>query len=80
MYQDPRRAGGQFTRAKNFDGFAPMGPALVRANLFDTGEEKRIVTKVNGRVFQDSPTDLIHGAAKLLSFLSQGESGGIGVR
>lgn len=72
-YQDPKRAGGQFTRCKAFDMFAPIGPFLMAASAFGSHEDKKVVTKVNGKTFQDSPLDLIHGPAKLVSFLSEGE-------
>ncbi|KAF5589475.1 fumarylacetoacetate hydrolase family [Fusarium pseudocircinatum] len=71
-YQDPKRSGGQFTRCKAFDGFAPLGPILTNKKTFGALEDKRIVTKVNGRVFQDSPCDMIHSPEVLISFLSQG--------
>ncbi|OHF00196.1 hypothetical protein CORC01_04604 [Colletotrichum orchidophilum] len=64
-YQDPKRGGNQFTRCKAFDGFAPVGPLLVNAQEFGDWSTRRIVTKVNGKVFQDSECDLIHGPAKL---------------
>ncbi|KAH6984444.1 hypothetical protein BKA56DRAFT_630870 [Ilyonectria sp. MPI-CAGE-AT-0026] len=72
MFQDPKRAGGQFTRCKAFDGFAPLGPVLTSAAAFGSLDDKRILTKVNGKVFQDSAIDLIHGPSTLISFLSQG--------
>jgi len=72
MFQDPKRAGGQFTRCKAFDGFAPLGPIMTSAETFGNTKDARILLKVNGRVFQDSPCDLIHGPAELISFLSQG--------
>ncbi|CAH0057991.1 unnamed protein product [Clonostachys solani] len=71
-YQDPKRGGQQFTRCKAFDGFAPLGPVLANAQSFGDTAGKRIVTKVNGKVFQDSYCDLINDAATLVSFLSQG--------
>ncbi|OAL52135.1 fumarylacetoacetate hydrolase family protein [Pyrenochaeta sp. DS3sAY3a] len=71
-FQDPVRSGGQFTRCKAFDGFAPLGPVLTSAKAFGSLQGKTIVTKVNGKVFQDSPINLINDPAKLISFLSQG--------
>lgn len=73
FYQDPKRAGGQFTRAKAYDGFAPLGPILTNAKTFGAVGDKRIITKVNGTVLQNSLCDLIHGPETLVSFLSQGE-------
>ncbi|KAH7136226.1 2-hydroxyhepta-2,4-diene-1,7-dioate isomerase [Dactylonectria macrodidyma] len=72
LYQDPKRSGGQFTRCKAFDGFAPLGPILTSAQAFGNLENKSIVTKVNGKVFQNSPCHLIHGPETIISFLSQG--------
>jgi 2-keto-4-pentenoate hydratase/2-oxohepta-3-ene-1,7-dioic acid hydratase in catechol pathway len=74
MFQDPRRAGGQFTRAKCFDNFAPVGPILASKEVFGGLEGKKVKTTVNGKVFQDGGLDLIHGPAKLVSFLSIGKS------
>lgn len=45
----------------------------MAASAFGSHEDKKVVTKVNGKTFQDSPLDLIHGPAKLVSFLSEGE-------
>jgi 2-keto-4-pentenoate hydratase/2-oxohepta-3-ene-1,7-dioic acid hydratase in catechol pathway len=72
-YQDPKRGGGQFTRAKAFDKFAPIGPILASAEAFGGLEDKTMRTTVNGQEFQNSALDLIHGPEKLVSFLSQGE-------
>ena len=72
MFQDPKRSGGQFTRCKAFDGFAPIGPVLISAKAFSGVQNARILVKVNGKVFQDSPCDLIHSPESLVSFLSQG--------
>uniref|UniRef100_A0A0D2Y3I2 Fumarylacetoacetase-like C-terminal domain-containing protein n=1 Tax=Fusarium oxysporum (strain Fo5176) TaxID=660025 RepID=A0A0D2Y3I2_FUSOF len=71
-YQDPKRGGGQFTRCKAYDGFAPLGPILTNAKTFGGVGDKKITTKVNGTVFQNSLCDLIHSPETLVSFLSQG--------
>lgn len=59
---------GQWTRAKGFDTFCPVGPRLVKgldpANL-------RIQARVNGQVRQDSSTaDLIFDVPALIAFIS----------
>ncbi|TVY70926.1 Uncharacterized protein Focb16_v000003 [Fusarium oxysporum f. sp. cubense] len=72
FYQDPKRGGGQFTRCKAYDGFAPLGPILTNAKTFRGVGDKKIITKVNGTVFQNSLCDLIHSPETLVSFLSQG--------
>jgi 2-keto-4-pentenoate hydratase/2-oxohepta-3-ene-1,7-dioic acid hydratase in catechol pathway len=58
----------QWTRAKGFDTFCPLGPRIVAgldpANL-------RITTRVNGHVRQDSSTaDLIFDGPALIAFVS----------
>jgi 2-keto-4-pentenoate hydratase/2-oxohepta-3-ene-1,7-dioic acid hydratase in catechol pathway len=59
----------QFTRAKGFDTFCPIGPRIV-AGLDPT--KLAIQTRVNGLVKQDSSTsDLIFGVAELVAFVSQ---------
>ncbi len=63
-----QRSDGQWTRAKGFDTFAPVGPWI------DTevdGDNLEIEAIVNGQVKQSSNTnDLIFGIAKLVSFIS----------
>jgi 2-keto-4-pentenoate hydratase/2-oxohepta-3-ene-1,7-dioic acid hydratase in catechol pathway len=73
-YQNPERGGGQFTRAKAYDGFAPIGPVLVSADAFGDLADRALKTTVNGREVQHSKLDLIHGPEKLVSFLSQGKT------
>ena len=70
------RQGGQFFFAKAFDKFAPTGPVLLEASLFESGKEtKRMVTTVNGEVRQESVLfkDMIFSPARVLSHMSQGQ-------
>ncbi|PGG97443.1 hypothetical protein AJ79_09204 [Helicocarpus griseus UAMH5409] len=68
-----RACGGQYTHAKGFDNFAPLGPRLVHPSVFNPADEsRRITTRVNGRVVQDSPFDFIFPVDELVSFLSEG--------
>lgn len=76
MFQDPKRCGGQYTYAKAFDKFAPLGPRLVSPKVFEK-QVKTIETRVNGRTMQKSPLDFIFPVNTLVSFLSQGESLGL---
>ena len=60
---------GQFTRAKGFDTFCPVGPVIATgldpSNL-------RLVTRVNGAVRQDSSTsDLIFSVGQLIACASR---------
>jgi 2-keto-4-pentenoate hydratase/2-oxohepta-3-ene-1,7-dioic acid hydratase in catechol pathway len=58
---------------KGFDGWAPIGPAIISPSLIPDPQKLRISTKVNERTVQDSSTaDMIFSVAKTLSFLSQG--------
>lgn len=67
-----RSCGGQYTYAKGFDKFAPLGPRLVHPRHITPDARGGITTRVNGRVVQDSPFDFIFPMDELLSFLSQG--------
>ena len=60
---------GQFTRAKGFDTFAPLGPWIeTELNPMDLGIEGR----VNGDLRQSSTTrELIFSPAFLVSFVSR---------
>lgn len=70
-YQLPDNSGGQFCYAKSFDGFAPLGDAIVPPPA--GGGPSRITTRVNGELRQESSTDdLIFGVASIVSHLSRG--------
>jgi 2-keto-4-pentenoate hydratase/2-oxohepta-3-ene-1,7-dioic acid hydratase in catechol pathway len=59
----------QYTRAKGFDGFAPLGPCV--ASGLDPGA-LRIVTRVDGEVRQDSTTaDLIFDVPTLIEAVTR---------
>jgi len=67
--RDLQKKDVQFTRAKGFDTFCPLGPRIV-AGLDPSA--LRIITRVNGVVKQDSPTsDLIFDVPALIAFCSQ---------
>ena len=51
--RDLQRKDGQFSRAKSFDTFCPIGPVIE--NELDTSDI-RVVTRVNGEVRQDGRT------------------------
>jgi 2-keto-4-pentenoate hydratase/2-oxohepta-3-ene-1,7-dioic acid hydratase in catechol pathway len=73
-FQAPALGGGQFSYAKSFDNFAPLGPAVLSQAAFGDLAKNTIKTSINGRVVQNSPLDLIWGPAELVSFLSQGRT------
>ncbi|WP_411504275.1 fumarylacetoacetate hydrolase family protein [Brevibacillus centrosporus] len=60
---------GQFTRAKSFETYKPLGPAIVTDVNPD---DLPIRVRVNGEVRQDSNTsDMIFPTAELISFVSK---------
>ncbi len=67
--RDLQRADGQWTRAKGFDTFCPLGPAIDTE--FDPTEPHAITATVNGEIRQDGSTsDMVFGVAELVSFIS----------
>ncbi len=66
--RDLQRIDGQWTRAKSFDTFCPLGPRVVED--VNTGA-LRIQTRVNGQIKQYSTTsNMIFNAYELVSFIS----------
>jgi 2-keto-4-pentenoate hydratase/2-oxohepta-3-ene-1,7-dioic acid hydratase in catechol pathway len=66
--RDLQRKDGQWTRAKSFDTFAPIGPYVA---CFKDASNLRIQTRVNGRVVQSSTTsNLIFDVPTLIEFVS----------
>jgi len=67
--RDLQQADGQWTRAKGFDTFAPMGPFLMSCDL--DVRDLAIKTRVNGEVRQCSNTsNLIFAVPYLIEFIS----------
>jgi 2-keto-4-pentenoate hydratase/2-oxohepta-3-ene-1,7-dioic acid hydratase in catechol pathway len=65
--RDLQRKDGQWTRAKSFDTFAPIGPWIAKIDSSNLD----IQTRVNGTIKQKSNTrDLIFGVPKLVEFIS----------
>ena len=61
----------QFMAGKTCDGFAPIGPWLVAADLVGDPQDLAIETRVNGEVRQSSRTsDMIFSCADLVSHAS----------
>ncbi len=69
--KDKDLGGGQFARGKSFDGFCPLGPALVTADEVGDPQRLAIRTTVNGAVVQDGTTaDMIFTVAEVIASLS----------
>jgi len=63
-----QREDGQWTRAKSYDTFAPLGPC-IQTEL--NPDEVRLETYLNGELRQSARTsDLVFGVSKLFSFVS----------
>ena len=68
--RDAQAADGQWTRAKSFDSFCPMGP-WIETEL--DPRNLRIQGRLNGKVMQSASTaELIFDVAYLISYLSRG--------
>jgi 2-keto-4-pentenoate hydratase/2-oxohepta-3-ene-1,7-dioic acid hydratase in catechol pathway len=66
--RDQQRSDVQFTRAKGYDSFCPLGPWVE--TVLDAGD-LRIVTRVNGEVKQDGKTSqMIHDIPSQIAFVS----------
>jgi 2-keto-4-pentenoate hydratase/2-oxohepta-3-ene-1,7-dioic acid hydratase in catechol pathway len=66
--RDLQRKDGQWSRAKGFDTFCPLGPAIETE--FDV-EGKILTTRVNGEVKQQAPlTDMVHSVADIIAYAS----------
>jgi 2-keto-4-pentenoate hydratase/2-oxohepta-3-ene-1,7-dioic acid hydratase in catechol pathway len=64
--------GGQFCRGKGFDTFCPIG-AMVPVSAVRDPQSLRVVTRLNGKVMQDSSTSLmLHPVARIIAELSRG--------
>ena len=66
--RDQQRADVQFTRAKSYDSFCPLGPWVE--TVLDASD-LRVVTRVNGQVKQDGRTSqMIHDIKAQIAFVS----------
>ncbi len=67
--RDLQRRDGQWTRAKGFDTFCPLGPAIETE--LDPLERLAVICKVNGEVRQAGFTaDMIFGVAEIVEYVS----------
>ncbi len=65
--------GGQWTRSKSIDTFAPIGPFIATREEVPDPQNLYIRCILNGEVVQDGTTsDMIFSVAELVSFLSSG--------
>lgn len=63
--RDLQKVDADWTRAKGFDTFAPVGPFI------SSTPPSRVLTRLNGRVVQDAPlSDRVFGDAALVEYIS----------
>ena len=70
--RDLQRSDGQFTRAKGFDTFCPLGPWIeTDLDPHDFTEGRRVQTFLNGDVVQDGTTaDMVFDVPALIAHVS----------
>jgi 2-keto-4-pentenoate hydratase/2-oxohepta-3-ene-1,7-dioic acid hydratase in catechol pathway len=69
--RDLQRSDKQWTRAKGFDTFCPLGGDLVPVSELGDGSGLRVVQRLNGDLFQDGNTaDLVFGVRRLVAAAS----------
>ena len=66
-----RERGGQFTKGKSADTFAPVGPYLVTRDNIEDVQSLSIWSEVNGEMRQKgNTTDMVFGVKEIVSHLS----------
>lgn len=64
--------GGQWTKGKSHDSFAPIGPWLVTKDEIPNPQDVGLALSVNGQRYQHGrTTTMVFGVAYLVSYLSQ---------
>lgn len=73
-YQVPASvSGGQYSYAKSFDQFAPIGPCITSTTVVPDPQNLNYTTKVNGELRQETSTaDMIWTVKQIISHLSRG--------
>ena len=70
--RDSQFSDGQWTRAKSFDTFSPIGPWIVTTDEIRDPQALQVQCRVNGQVMQDASTaDMIFGVAALVAYISR---------
>jgi 2-keto-4-pentenoate hydratase/2-oxohepta-3-ene-1,7-dioic acid hydratase in catechol pathway len=65
--------GGQWTRSKSIDTFAPIGPYLVTKDEIEDPQNLSVKCTLNDEVMQDGNTEkMIFSVAEIVAFLSTG--------
>jgi 2-keto-4-pentenoate hydratase/2-oxohepta-3-ene-1,7-dioic acid hydratase in catechol pathway len=65
--RDLQKTDGQWTRAKGFDTFCPVGPVIET----EYDAEARLTTRVNGEITQDGRlSEMVHGIPEIIEYAS----------
>ncbi|SDU85671.1 2-keto-4-pentenoate hydratase/2-oxohepta-3-ene-1,7-dioic acid hydratase (catechol pathway) [Microlunatus sagamiharensis] len=69
--RDLQKSDGQWSRAKGYDTFCPLGPWITTHQSLEEVAGLRLTTTLDGRVVQDGSTaDMVLGVAEVISFIS----------
>lgn len=69
--RDLQRRDDQWSRAKGYDTFCPLGPWIVTHLSLAEAQDLRIRTRLDGRLVQDSSTSLmVHSIVDLVQYVS----------
>jgi len=70
--RDLQKSEGQWYRAKSFDTFGPLGPAVIKQGMLGDPGDVNLKSYVNGELRQDGNTsDMIFGVYDLISYISR---------
>ncbi len=70
--RDLQKKDGQWTRAKGFDTFCPIGPVIATEDELDPWKGVKVQAKVNGEIKQDGNTiDFIFPLDRIIRHISQ---------
>ena len=69
--RDVQKRGSQWSYCKGFDGFCPLGPALVSSSVLFDPSVLQVKTVVNGRITQSQvASNMIFSVAEIIEHLS----------
>jgi 2-keto-4-pentenoate hydratase/2-oxohepta-3-ene-1,7-dioic acid hydratase in catechol pathway len=69
--RDLQKSDGQWSRAKGYDTFCPLGPWITTHQSIAEVSDLRLTTTLDGVVVQDGRTsDLVLGIAEIIAFIS----------
>ena len=71
--REVQREHGQWFKGKSMDTFCPIGPCIVTADEYGSPSGRRLTTKINGSIRQDSNTsDMLFNCQQIIMWLSRG--------